>query len=59
MESLNMRTLFTALAFLVILLAVVPAVNRSLLARSQPRRGSARRQRLKRTTGGGHINAEG
>jgi hypothetical protein len=27
-----MRTLFTALAFLVILLAVIPAVKRSLLA---------------------------
>jgi hypothetical protein len=31
-----MRTLFTALAFLVILLAVMPAVKRSLYAAPKP-----------------------
>jgi hypothetical protein len=31
-----MRTLFTALAFLVILLAVIPAVKRSLSPAPQP-----------------------
>jgi hypothetical protein len=36
MESPNMRTLCTALAFLVILLAVMPAVKRSLYAVPKP-----------------------
>jgi hypothetical protein len=31
-----MRTLFTALAFLIILLAVIPAVNRSLASATKP-----------------------
>jgi hypothetical protein len=35
-ESPSMRTLFTALAFLVMLLAVMPAVKRSLYAAPKP-----------------------
>jgi hypothetical protein len=36
MRALSMRTLCTALAFLVILLAVIPAVKRSLYPASKP-----------------------
>jgi hypothetical protein len=54
-----MRTLFTALAFLIILLAVIPAVKRSLAAAAQPAEAGKRPAvAAKEDEGGGQINAE-